>query len=47
MTAVEPQHMQTAEFGEAIKLLGYDLHEGDALDVRLYWESLGQAYREL
>ncbi len=36
----QPQFGQTAVFGEAIRLLGYDLPQGTGLPLTLYWQSL-------
>ena len=40
IAAAEPEFATTAVFGEAIRLLGYDLAPGDAPALTLYWESL-------
>lgn len=40
LAAVDPQHLQTTVFGDAIKLVGYDLQSVDPIDIVLYWESL-------
>lgn len=39
---VQPEHELDARWGEAIRLLGYDVHlaERNTLDVTLYWEAL-------
>jgi arabinofuranosyltransferase len=38
--APSPQHRQTAVFGEAVSLLGYDLDLSDELELVFYWQSL-------
>jgi hypothetical protein len=40
LTLADPQYGQTALFGEAIGLLGYDLESIDSGELVLYWQSL-------
>jgi hypothetical protein len=40
LAAAEPQQEKPAVFGEAIKLAGFDLPEGGAGSLVLYWQSL-------
>jgi hypothetical protein len=40
LSDANPQHPQTAVFGDGIRLAGYDLAPGEVLDLVLYWESL-------
>jgi hypothetical protein len=38
--AINPQQPQTAVFGSAVRLAGYDLNVADQVDLVLYWQSL-------
>jgi hypothetical protein len=40
IAVAEPEFVRTAVFGEAIRLLGYDLPPGEGPALTLYWESL-------
>lgn len=40
LTTAHPQQSQTAVFGDAIQLVGYDLQAVDSLELALYWKSL-------